>query len=47
MSLTIFPGNQKLRPIKQNKGLIYLKVRVGKVDVVKLNLFKKQQRKDT
>ena len=41
MTLTIFPDNQKLKPIKQDKGLIYLKLRIGKVDIVKLDLFKK------
>ena len=31
----------KPKPKKQDKGLIYLKVRIGKVDIVKLDLFKK------
>lgn len=29
------------KPKKQDKGLIYLKLRIGKVDIVKLDLFKK------
>ena len=41
MSLTFYPVEEKPQPKKQEKGLIYLKVRIGKVDIVKLDLFKK------
>ena len=41
MSLMFYPVNEKPKPKKQDKGLIYLKVRIGKVDIVKLDLFKK------
>ena len=41
MSLTFYPVEEKPEPKKQEKGLIYLKVRIGKVDIVKLDLFKK------
>ena len=36
-----YPVNEKPKPKKQDKGLIYLKVRIGKDDIVKLDLFKK------
>jgi len=41
VSLTFYPVEEKPKPKKQEKGLIYLKVRIGKVDIVKLDLFKK------
>ena len=34
MSLTFYPVEEKPKPKKQDKGLIYLKVRIGKVDIV-------------
>ena len=34
MSLTFYPVEEKPKPKKEEKGLIYLKVRIGKVDIV-------------
>ena len=44
MSLTFEPvvEYKPTKPQKQKSGLIYLKIRIGKVDVVKLDLFNKQ-----